>query len=113
MIEIAFIRPRNITSNRNDFFSGKQKKGEMVEQFYSNLKELAENCDFESREEVIIRDIFVTNMLDDDIQPELLRDTVDPDGALRIAVNMGWDIKTNKDYFPTITTMQMATQSMQ
>ena len=59
-----------------------------MEQFYSILKELAENCDFESREEVIIREIFITNMLDDDIQPELFRDTVDPERALRIAVNI-------------------------
>ena len=88
MMEIAFIRPRNITFDRYVFFSRKQKKGETVEQFYSILKELAENCDFENREEVIIRDIFITNMLDDDIQRELLRDTVDPERALSIAVNM-------------------------
>ena len=89
MMEIAFIRPRNITFDRYVFLSRKQKKGETVEQFYSILKELAENCDFENREEVIIRDIFITNMLDDDIQREFLRDTVDPERALTIAVNMG------------------------
>ena len=88
MMEIAFIRPRNITFDRYVFFSRKQKKGETVEQFYSILKELAENCDFENREEAIIRDIFITNMLDDDIQREILRDTVDPERALSIAVNM-------------------------
>ena len=88
MMEIAFIRPRNITFNRYVLFSRKEKKGETVEQFYSILKELAENCDFESREEVIIRDIFITNMLDDEIQRELLRDTVDPERALSIIVNM-------------------------
>ena len=49
---------------------------------------MAENCHFENREEVIIRDIFITNLLDDDIQRELLRDTVDPERALSIAVNM-------------------------
>ena len=88
MMEIAFIRPRNITFDRYVFFSRKQKKGETVEQFNSILKELVENCNFENREEVIIRDIFITNMLDDDIQRELLRDTVDPERALSIAVNM-------------------------
>ena len=87
-MEIAFIRPQNITFDRYVFFSRKQKKGETVEQFYSILKELAENCDFENREEVIIRDIFITNMLDDDIQRELLRDTVEPERALSIVVNM-------------------------
>ena len=49
---------------------------------------MAENCDFENREEVIIRDIFITNMLNDDIQRELLCDTVNPERALSIAVNM-------------------------
>ena len=88
MMELAFIRPRNITFDRYVFFSRKQKKGETVEQFYSILKELAENCDFENREEVIVRDIFITNMLNDDIQRKLLRDTVDPERALSIAVNM-------------------------
>ena len=83
-MEIAFIRPRNITFDCYVFFSRKQKKGEMVEQFYSILKELAENCHLENREEVIIRDIFITNMLDDDIQRELLRDTVDPERALGV-----------------------------
>ena len=88
MIEIAFICPRNITFDRYVFFSRKQKKGEAVEHFYSILKELAENCDFENRVEVIVRDIFITSMLDDDFQRKLLRDTVDPEKALSIAVNM-------------------------
>ena len=87
MMEIVFMRPRNITFDCYIFFSRKQKKGETVEQFYSNLEELAENCGFKNREEVIIRDIFITNMLDDDIQREL-RDTVDPERCLSIAVNM-------------------------
>ena len=90
-MEIAFIRPRNITFDRYVFFSRKQKNDETVEEFLSILKDSAENCDFENREEVIIRDIFITNMLDDGIQRELLRDTVDPERALSIAVNMEMD----------------------
>ena len=88
MLEIAFIRPRNIAFDGYIIFSWKQKKGETVEQFYSFLKELAENCDFENREEVIIRVSFITDMLDDDIQRELLRDTVEPKRGLSIAVNL-------------------------
>ena len=88
MMEMAFIRPRNITFDRYVFFSRKQKKAETVEYFYSILKELSKNCDFENREEVIIRNIFITNMIDDDIQRELLRDTADPERALSLAVNM-------------------------
>ena len=63
MIKIAFIRHRNIAFNRYVFFPRRQKKGETVEQFYSVLKELAEKCDFKNREEVIRRDIIITNML--------------------------------------------------
>ena len=32
--------------------------------------------------------MFITNMLDDDIRRELLRDTIDTERALSIAVNM-------------------------
>ena len=60
----------------------------MMAQLYSVLKELAENCDFENREEVNIQVIVITKMLDDDIQRELLRDTVEPVRALSVAVNM-------------------------
>ena len=88
MLEIAFIRPRNITFVWYAFFSRKQKKGDTVSQFYSTLKELAENCNFENREEAINWDIFIINMLDDDIQRELLRDTVEHERSLSIAVNM-------------------------
>ena len=80
------------------FCSRKQKKGETVEQFYSILKELAENCDFENREEVIIGDSFITNMLNDDIQRELLRDTVDPERALSIAVYRDGQSKSTTDF---------------
>ena len=59
-----------------------------MEQFFSTLKELAENCDFENREEAMIGDVFIKNMLDDDIQRKLWRDTVEPERALSNAVNM-------------------------
>ena len=64
MLEIAFIRSRNITFDLCVFFSRKQKNGETAEQFYSVLKEFAEKCDFENREEAIIWDIFIANTLD-------------------------------------------------
>ena len=108
MMEIAFIRPRNITFDRYVFFSRKQKKGETVEQFYSILKELAENFDFENREEAIIRDIFITNMLDDDIQRELLRDTVEPERALSIAVNVEMGNQNQQRIY--LITVQLAVQ---
>ena len=62
IVEEAFIRPRNITFDRHVFLITKQLRGETVEHFYGKLKELAENCDFENKEETLIRDVFITNL---------------------------------------------------
>ena len=43
-------------------------KGEPVEKFYGCLRELSLNCDLGSREESIIRDVFIANMQDGEIQ---------------------------------------------
>ena len=72
---------------------------------------MAENCDVENREEVITRDIFITNMPDDDIRRELLRDTVDAERALSIAVNMEMGHPNHPTTTTTITA-QLAVQSM-
>ena len=79
MLEMVFIHPRNINFDRYDFFSRKQKKVKTVEQFCSVLKELDENFNFKNLEEAINRNVFDTNMPDDYIQRELLRDTVEPE----------------------------------
>ena len=63
----AFIRPRNTTFDRYFFLTTKQLWGEF-DHFYGELKELAENCDFENKEETLIRDLFITNLIDYEIQ---------------------------------------------
>ena len=73
IVEAAFIHPRNITFDRHVFLIAKQLRGEAVENFYGKLRELAENCDFENKEETLIRDIFITNLIDPEIQKELLK----------------------------------------
>ena len=87
-VETAFIRPRSITFDRHVFLITKQLRGETVEQFYGKLKELAENCDFENKEETLIRDVFIINLIDPEIQKELLKQTVEPRKALELAINM-------------------------
>ena len=87
-MEEAFIRPRNITFDRHVFLITKQLRGETVEHFYGKLKELAENCDFENKEETLIRDVFITNLIDPEIQKELLKQTVEPRQAFELAINM-------------------------
>ena len=88
IMEKAFIRPRNITFDRHVFLITKQLRWETVEHFYGKLKELAENCDFENMEETLIRDVFITKLLDPEIQKELLKQTVVPRQALELAINM-------------------------
>ena len=88
IVEEAFIRPCNITFNRHIFMITKQLRGEMVEHFYGKLKELEENCDFENKEETLIRGVFITNLMEPEIQKELLKQTVEPRQALVLAINM-------------------------
>ena len=88
IVEEALICPRNLTFDRHLFLITKQLRGEPVEQFYGKLKELAENCDFENKEETLIRDVFITNQIDPELQNELLEQTIEPRQALENTINM-------------------------
>ena len=88
MVEAAFIRPRNITFDCHVFLKTKQLWGETVEHFYGKLKEIAENCNFENKEETLIRDVFITNFIEPEIPKELLKQAVEPRQALELAINM-------------------------
>ena len=59
IMEAAIMRPRNITFDRYLLFPRKQTKGAKVEQFYSTLKELAENCIFKDCEGKIVKNILI------------------------------------------------------
>ena len=74
--------------DRHVFLITKQLRGETVEHFYGKLNQLTESCDFENKKETLIRDVFITNLLDSEIQKELLKQTVEPRQALELAVNM-------------------------
>ena len=88
IVEDAFIRSRNITFDRHIFLITKQLRGETVEHFYGKQKEIAENCDFENKEVTLISDVFITNLIDPEIQKELLKQTVEPRQALELVINM-------------------------
>ena len=79
---------RNITYDRFVFYSCKQQKGESVESFYGRLIDQAENCILGSEETSLIRDAFILNMIDHETQKELLKETVEPSKALKIAIQM-------------------------
>ena len=73
IVKTAFIRPRNITFDRHVFLITKQLRDETVKHFFGKLKELAEICDFENKEEIFIREVFITKLIDPEIQKELLK----------------------------------------
>ena len=83
-----FIRVHNITFDRYLFLTQKQQKGEPIEKFYGHLKELSKNCDLGEKGDTIIRDVFIANMQNEDNQEELLKETVEPDKALAVAINI-------------------------
>ena len=49
---------------------------------------MTENCDFENREETLIPDVFITNLIDPGIQEELLKQTVGSREVLDLVINM-------------------------
>ena len=59
-----------------------------AEHFYSKLQKLAENCDFKNKEETLIRDVFITNLNDPEIQKKDIIHSVEPRQALELANNM-------------------------
>ena len=79
-------------------------KGEPVEKFYGCLRELSLNCDLGSHEESIIRDVFIANMQDGEIQRELLKETREAKKALEVAINIEMGIQTQLKISGTPTT---------
>ena len=88
IMEATFFRQRNITFDRYMLLNTKQSKGESIEHFFGKLKEISENCDLGNQEDTLIRDLFIANMQDPEIQRELFRETLEPAQALRLAINM-------------------------
>ena len=84
----TFIQVHNITFDRYLFLTRKQQNWEPIEKFYGHLKELSKNCDLGKNGDTIIRDVLIANTQNEDIQKELLKETVDFDKALAIAINI-------------------------
>ena len=95
IMEEAFIRRRNINFDRHIFLITKQLRVETVEHFYGNLKELAENCDFGNKQETLIRDVFITNVVDPEIQRELPKQTVEPHQVLELRLTWNSGCETS------------------
>ena len=60
-----YCTPRkNLTYLRHKFFTYRQKEGQSFDDFVTQLKKLASNCEFSTLKEFLIRDIFVAGILD-------------------------------------------------
>ena len=92
-LDRVFTKQRNITFDRYTFLTRKQLKGEPVEKIYGCLRELSLNCDLGSHEESFIRDIFIANMQDGEIQRELLKETRTAKKALEVSMNIEMEIQ--------------------
>ena len=92
-LDRVFTKQRNITFDRYTFLTRKQMKGEPVEKFYGCLWELSLNCDLGSHEESIIRDVFIANMQDGEIQRELLKETRTAKKVLEVSMNIEMGIQ--------------------
>ena len=98
-LDRVFTKQRNITFDRYTFLTRKQLKGEPAEKFYGCLRELSLNCDLGSHGESIIRDVFIANMQDGEIQRELLKETITAKTAkkaLEIAMNIEMGIQNQQ-----------------
>ena len=95
IMEAAFIRQRNITFDSYVLLTTKQTRGESIEHLFGKLNELSENCELGSQEDALIRNLFIANLLDPEIQRELLRETLEPAQAIRLAINMELGQKIN------------------
>ena len=86
--EDALIRPRNIIFVRSMLLTTKQSKRESIEHFFGKLMKLSENCELGNQDDTLIRDVFIANMQDSESQKELLKETLEPAQALRLAINL-------------------------
>ena len=91
-LEDIFITTRIIAFERYNFICRKQKKNKSLEQFHSDLVELASRADCGEREEEWVRDMFTAHMNNEKIAEELLAQTRTPQDAYEYAIRREKDI---------------------
>jgi transposase InsO family protein len=69
-----YIPKKNITFFRHQFFTRNQLEGESVEQFVTDLKNKAKDCEFGTLKEDLIKDRLVCGLVNPQLKERLLRD---------------------------------------
>ena len=72
----------NLTCERFKFFGRRQKEHEYLEKFNETLSKLAKNCKLGELESKLVRDIFITNMRNVEIQKKLCIEYLTPENVL-------------------------------
>lgn len=68
-----YFQPKqNTVIARYKFFNCKQKEGESVDSFVTNLKNLSKDCAFETQEDSLIRDLLIIGVRDSAMKEKLL-----------------------------------------
>ena len=86
-LENIFLTTRIIAFERYNFICRKQKKTESLEQFHSDLVELASRADCGDCEVEWVRDMFTAQMNNDKIAEELLAQTRSPQDAYEYTIS--------------------------
>ena len=95
----SFQMRRNRTLDRHMFFSRKQKPSESLNQFWNALNALAAKCNFGDQTESLVHDIFVLNMVDEQVQQKLCTEPKEtPAEALQFAIAFEDGLKRQKSY---------------
>ena len=82
LLKTTFTVTTNLTYERFKFFGQRQKEHESLEKFHETLSELAKNCKLGELESELVRDIFITNMRNVEIQKKLCIEYLTPENVL-------------------------------
>ena len=84
---------KNVTLVRHKFFTYKQREGQSFDEFTTQLKKLAADCEFEELKSSLIKDIIVVGVSDDRLRERMLRE---PKLTLKNAIQLGQSAEQTK-----------------
>ena len=108
LLKTTFMVTTLLTYERIKFFGRRQKENESLEKFHEILSELAKNCKLGELESELVRDIFITNMRNVEIQKKLCIEYLTPEDVLSYVLvhEKGTKIHQQCLNFPTYNAVQ-------
>ena len=108
LLKTTFMVTTLLTYERIKFFGRRQKENESLEKFHEILSELAKNCKLGELESELVRDIFITNMRNVEIQKKLCIEYLTPEDVLSYVLVHEKGTKIHQQYlnFPTYNAVQ-------